>query len=91
MSGCPDKRPHFDTGYGSTACIRSTELVIVPCYDAPKRYPLASITGIRESGLPGGQSVVVITMRGEGEGPGLTFADPDTATGFTDALLAATR
>lgn len=91
MSGYTAEHPHFDTGYGSTACIRTTELVIIASYEAPRHYPLASIAGVRESGLPGGQSVVAITIEGQKEQPGLTFADPDTATAFTDALLTVTR
>lgn len=72
------------------AHVTTTELVISPESGRPRRYPLIAVSEVRESGLPGGQSVVAITLRGRSEGPGLTFADPETATAFTNAVLRAT-
>lgn len=81
----------FETGYGSAAKITETELIIIPDSGKIRHYPLIGIHTIHERGLPGGESTVHVTMKASGDGPGLTFKDPDTATEFTNALLHATN
>lgn len=82
----PPSRSYFETGYGSSARITETQLIVLPSSGTPSHYELAAITDVHRTLLPAGQTAVMMVIRDGESSPGLTFSDADHAHAFTDAL-----
>lgn len=82
----PPSRSYFETGYGSSARMTKTQLIVLPSSGTPSHYELAAITDVHRTLLPAGQTAVMMVIRDGESSPGLTFSDADNAHAFTDAL-----